>query len=65
MRIVLDLHRTPDGSLAGTVEADDALDAVSFHGVLELVNALEDHCDAQAAAPQPPATPGSRPPTHP
>jgi len=65
MRIVLDLHRTPDGSLAGTVEADDALDAVPFHGVLELVHALEDRCDAQAAAPHPPAAPASEPPTHP
>jgi len=65
MRIVLDLHRTPDGSLAGTVEGDGALDAVSFHGVLELVNALEDRCDAPAAPPRPPVAPATEPPTHP
>lgn len=65
MRIVLDLHRTSEGVLAGTVEAGGALDAVPFHGVLELVNALEDRCDAHAATPQPPAASEPEPPAHP
>ncbi|SDK36228.1 hypothetical protein [Nonomuraea jiangxiensis] len=49
MRITIDLRRSRTGHLEGVVEGEAGRPALAFHGVIELVNALE-----VCLAPEPP-----------
>jgi hypothetical protein len=42
-RLILEIHRAPDGRLEGRVRTESSESWTSFSGVLELLKALEDH----------------------
>jgi hypothetical protein len=50
MRVVLDVVRAPDGVLSGTTRAEEQPCAARFHGVLELVAAVERAIDPEVPA---------------
>jgi hypothetical protein len=48
LRIILDVQLTPDGHIAGAIQADQLSAGKPFHGVIELVGLLEECLDGSA-----------------
>jgi hypothetical protein len=62
MRITIDVHRSPTGHLAGSVEEGGRSGSTPFHGILELVSAIEQRLDAPPAGRQDPDVAASEDP---
>ncbi|WP_416968645.1 hypothetical protein [Streptomyces sp. 4F14] len=61
MLILIELRRSPEGHLEGTVKSGPEDRGHPFHGVVSLVSALEAHLDDTRFSGGPDAEPGGDP----